>query len=552
MLNLDREIDYLTWLFGHDEEYEEKMGGDSKENKITFIKMRIIAFGAILEFLEEHYNTIKSFKGYDSLDTSDQKYPIEKQIGYCRARLYGSIKFALRHQINKEEIKKWYSRFDENEDLYHGLDYLTLYSEEEKKELLEKLKSPSTDTDRYAPAEVVDKLINNLESSVKKVPLLSCENCGKEHAPEAKFCGGCGIKIEEKKEEKKVPLLSCENCGKEHAPEAKFCGGCGTKIKEKIEKINSDNIKEGEKSKVPNSDKQESSYEIIDKEINEAGEQESSLVTIIDELYEEEYTFVKSIREKLVKGKLKNEEMLNKYILNEHKKYNFKETMSKAYKYKEIANLIDEFLNEFPDPPLPDYEDIDQHHSLAARCNLLLGSPEVLMSTLGKENNTSGISETKTIYFHQTDSKGTLSNQFEEGYEIPFFEGAPKGVEQNAQRHILYEIELPEDFDEEQDDPLIDINMECIIDIRYIEGNLEETAPDKCFILGIDVDDHMNIVADDVYSFIAFGEEGWSTIDGRLGEDDSGVSKASNSEEALIIFENYINKHAKGKKNKYS
>ena len=121
----------MEWLWGHDEEYENKMGGDSKENKTEFIKMRIIAFGAILEFLEEHYNTIKSFKGYDNLDISDEIYPIEEQIGFCKARLYGAIKFALRHKISKKEIKKWYKGFDENEDLYHGLDPMTLYSEEQ-------------------------------------------------------------------------------------------------------------------------------------------------------------------------------------------------------------------------------------------------------------------------------------------------------------------------------------------------------------------------------------------------------------------------------------
>lgn len=392
MLNLNREQDYLTWLFGHDEEYEEKMGGDSKENKITFIKMRIIAFGAILEFLEEHYNTITSFKGYDSLDTSDQKYPIEEQIGYCRARLYGSIKFALRHQISKEEIKKWYKGFDENEDLYHGLNYTTLYSEEQKKEFIEKLKSPTFNTDRYAPAEVVDKTINDLESSLEKVSLISCDKCGKENVPEAKFCGGCGIKIEEKEEEIKVSLLSCDICGKENIPEAKFCGGCGTKIEEKSEIINSDYIKEDTninpiteiRQKLEAENKL--SYDPIDIIIEELTEKATILVNTIDKLYEEEYTFVKSIREKVKKGILKNDEILDKYILDEYKEYNLKERISKASKFKELTNLIGGFLNELPDPPLLDLEYFDQDHSLAGRCNLLLIDPKYLMSILLREN----------------------------------------------------------------------------------------------------------------------------------------------------------------------
>lgn len=147
--------------------------------------------------------------------------------------------------------------------------------------------------------------------------------------------------------------------------------------------------------------------------------------------------------------------------------------------------------------------------------------------------------EPRTIWMHITHTKGRLYNNFEEGYEIPFFDGAEKGVEQRAQLHILYEIELPSGFDEDEDDPLIHIDWECIMGLYYIDGYLEETNPDECFILGIDEDDYRNIESDNCYQ--------WNG----LGKDDSLVSKATSLDAALELFEDYISKYAKGRKDKF-
>lgn len=51
---------------------------------------------------------------------------------------------------------------------------------------------------------------------------LSCPDCGAKVTAGAKFCGGCGGKIQRK--------LFCPDCGVEAAPGAKFCGDCGTKL----------------------------------------------------------------------------------------------------------------------------------------------------------------------------------------------------------------------------------------------------------------------------------------------------------------------------------
>ena len=53
-----------------------------------------------------------------------------------------------------------------------------------------------------------------------------CSSCGRELKPGAKFCGGCGTKIEVQQSAAAV----CPSCGRELKPGAKFCGGCGTPI----------------------------------------------------------------------------------------------------------------------------------------------------------------------------------------------------------------------------------------------------------------------------------------------------------------------------------
>lgn len=54
---------------------------------------------------------------------------------------------------------------------------------------------------------------------------MNCPKCGKELKAGAKFCGGCGTKIESPS-----AATKCPKCGKDLKPGAKFCGGCGTKI----------------------------------------------------------------------------------------------------------------------------------------------------------------------------------------------------------------------------------------------------------------------------------------------------------------------------------
>jgi len=117
--SLDQEI--LEWLWGHDEEYELKMGSDTIDNKTEYIKMRIVAFGEILRLLENSLSGFKSFRDNRGLDVLSEIDNLNFEIAFCKARLYGSLKFALRHQIDKEEITTWYKGFIDNNFLYIGL-----------------------------------------------------------------------------------------------------------------------------------------------------------------------------------------------------------------------------------------------------------------------------------------------------------------------------------------------------------------------------------------------------------------------------------------------
>jgi membrane protease subunit (stomatin/prohibitin family) len=49
---------------------------------------------------------------------------------------------------------------------------------------------------------------------------LFCSECGAKVPPDAKFCSGCGKKMQS----------ACPNCGEATKPDAKFCSECGAKM----------------------------------------------------------------------------------------------------------------------------------------------------------------------------------------------------------------------------------------------------------------------------------------------------------------------------------
>jgi predicted nucleic acid-binding Zn ribbon protein len=62
-----------------------------------------------------------------------------------------------------------------------------------------------------------------------------CENCGKELGETAKFCSGCGAKVEivpaKQEVHTEVEFVHCPNCGKQVSKGFEFCTECGATIK---------------------------------------------------------------------------------------------------------------------------------------------------------------------------------------------------------------------------------------------------------------------------------------------------------------------------------
>ncbi len=65
-----------------------------------------------------------------------------------------------------------------------------------------------------------------------------CTFCGAENRPENKFCGLCGVRLEQRKAERRLRQdathLKCASCGHINEPGYKFCGMCGSRIERRI------------------------------------------------------------------------------------------------------------------------------------------------------------------------------------------------------------------------------------------------------------------------------------------------------------------------------
>jgi hypothetical protein len=61
-----------------------------------------------------------------------------------------------------------------------------------------------------------------------------CAFCGTDNRQENKFCGMCGVRLENRNSERRVAKsgasLTCPSCGHVNEPGHKFCGMCGTRV----------------------------------------------------------------------------------------------------------------------------------------------------------------------------------------------------------------------------------------------------------------------------------------------------------------------------------
>lgn len=88
----------------------------------------------------------------------------------------------------------------------------------------------------FGAAEVLNKIFMEADSFISEKEVMEqtinkdsvCGNCGIKLKPNAKFCYGCGEKVDAQQE---VKGKFCANCGIQLKPNSKFCAGCGTPVK---------------------------------------------------------------------------------------------------------------------------------------------------------------------------------------------------------------------------------------------------------------------------------------------------------------------------------
>jgi NADH pyrophosphatase NudC (nudix superfamily) len=99
-------------------------------------------------------------------------------------------------------------------------------SELQDPELME-LVSKLTDLD-HAIYEASQKI-----AALKSTPdqdVITCPSCNTANEPDAKFCGGCGSKVEKAKVHEDGSGIACSGCSEPVAHDANYCHCCGTKV----------------------------------------------------------------------------------------------------------------------------------------------------------------------------------------------------------------------------------------------------------------------------------------------------------------------------------
>jgi len=91
--------------------------------------------------------------------------------------------------------------------------------------------------------------------------------------------------------------------------------------------------------------------------------------------YNEEYGFIKSLREKLKSGEVYLEDMSG-YIKNHHKKYDGGEIMTKTELYNQLEHIFTVYLEDWEkkkETTFIGFEDVEQYHSLSQKIVIELG-----------------------------------------------------------------------------------------------------------------------------------------------------------------------------------
>ncbi len=131
--SIDQKTSELIW--GHCDEYSNRMLDESIDSKIEFIKPRIKCFGFLFDKISELYTQLSN-----NSEHKDIVEIITKELYNAKASLYGAIKFAFINKISIKEIKNWYLNLIDDHSLIMGVDPFSAINKEYSLDLNETVK----------------------------------------------------------------------------------------------------------------------------------------------------------------------------------------------------------------------------------------------------------------------------------------------------------------------------------------------------------------------------------------------------------------------------
>lgn len=131
--SIDQKTSELIW--GHCDEYSNRMLDETLESKIEFIKPRIKCFGFLFDKISDlHFKLSTNSKHIDIIEI------INKELYNAKASLYGAVKFAVINKVPIREIKNWYLNLIDDHSLIMGLDPFSAINKEYNLDLNETVK----------------------------------------------------------------------------------------------------------------------------------------------------------------------------------------------------------------------------------------------------------------------------------------------------------------------------------------------------------------------------------------------------------------------------
>ena len=131
--SVDQKTSELIW--GHCDEYSNRMLDESMDSKIEFIKPRIKCFGFLYDKISDLYSKLSTnSKHIDIIEI------ITKELFNAKASLYGAVKFAVLNKVSIREIKNWYFNLIDDHSLIMGIDPFSSINNEYNLDLNETVK----------------------------------------------------------------------------------------------------------------------------------------------------------------------------------------------------------------------------------------------------------------------------------------------------------------------------------------------------------------------------------------------------------------------------